>query len=186
MIRINSTAASGPSWLEIVPGEGRSPPVKLLVEPNRKALRRRALEAAQQLHPDINLSDEATTNGDLITLTEEIERQIALLAIKDWSGVTADGKTPWPFSTEHLALAVADEDSGFMEAFVAAYIAPQRDRDMEKNGLTALPRGTGTAATQAKATAKSRAARKPADDASSAPIAASGQSRKRGRQSGTS
>jgi hypothetical protein len=144
-----------PRWITIEPAKDGKPAFEMLFAPVGKSMRRRAMRAAREEFPDIGIDAE---NADIDILLDGVDaqsRHLIRLAARDWRGVSGtETGEPVPFSSDALDAAIADEDSGFFDMVEAAWIEPMRARQMEKNGLSALPNGTGKVETASpKATA---------------------------------
>lgn len=145
-------------WIVLQEAEGKKTAVRILVAPVTKPVRRRAYAAAQAMFPDLVIDENADLNM-VVEFSEEVGKALIREAARDWSGIfDTDGKKPLPFSRDMLDIALADEESGFFDSIDQKWLAPIRQRDAEKNGLSALPNGTGKAGTAGKTTATTRAA----------------------------
>ncbi|WP_010184779.1 hypothetical protein [Sphingomonas sp. PAMC 26605] len=138
-----------PVWKELFPANGDTPAVRVQFKPiGIKALRaaRRAIAAALGVDPD-----------DIENAGDELSRELIRAGLIAWEGIGDLDDNVIEVTPETIEMFIADPRT--FEAADRVYVTPWVMQDLEKNGSSASPVGTGVAETPAKDTAGSSAPR---------------------------
>ena len=171
-----------PEWLTIVPASGKVPAVEIHVIPITRAMK---AVARQELRHLLGEGVDKTELAVIQNAGDAFSKSLLRQGVDDWRGVgDGAGKRPLAFSPEAFEMFLADDL--LFETADRLYVLPAVALDREKNASAGSPNGTGKAATPAKTTAASSAARTRKAAAANAPTSPTRPKPSRARKSGRS